>query len=805
MGSDQYVRQLFILGYSDIALVSEIRIGDTPLSYYREVQWEFIPQTARDAYPKYYSSDVNEEALSVQLKEPEWWNYRTTAQECDRFSIDLSFPRGLVEFEDDGGKKQRSVTVDALYRKVGDVPWISITGDTPIPAEEFKVSTAFRRTYFDEGDDGGYVETPQNYVLCCSPSGDVEVRQTTVVPAGYYGLYSFQILGKALQNVVSLLPLGATGFGLTKTGDGFSYVKVTLGAGTLPMGDLVTVGKQTTAMRRSFTVTPGARGFYEVAVRRVTADSTKDNIVDEVWWGALRAISFVAPIQFPHPLAALSLRIKATGQLNGVIDELNVDAVTVCKDWDYASGQWVVRPTENPASLFRYVLQHPANSRRVSDAQIDLVRLQAWHNFCRVNGFSYSRYHDFADGVYAVLQDIASAGRAAVARPDGLWGVVIDTERTTIAQHFTPENSSGFGAEKALPKMPHGWRVRFINEQMGYQSDERIVYADGYSAGNATEFEALELPGVTDPSQVWKLARYHYAVAKLRPEEYEFYADMEHIVCTRGDLIRMAHDVPLWGVAQGRVKAVVGQFVTVDNVCTMIAPIRYVARFRLQTGASLLREVVCVDGVNQTIELMGAGAVPAVGDLFMFGELGVESSDLLVKHIEPAANFSARIVAVDYSPAIFTADSGAVPAFQTKITKPYASRLKMPPVPVITLLRSDEAMLIRNADGSLSSRIYIQFKLPSGAEVEDTQIQARYRESGAEAWTSLPPVMASSEFLYAYPVEDGRAYDIELRSVNASGGLASNWTATVSHTAVGKTSKPPTVTGFAATAVDQGI
>lgn len=804
VGNDQYVRQLFIFGYSEMALVSEIRIGDTPLSYYREVQWEFIPETAPTTYPKYFSSDVNEESLSLQLKEAEGWNYRTTAQECDRFSIDLAFPRGLIKFEDDGDKVQLSVAVDAKYRKVGDLNWINITGNTPIPAEEFRVSVGVTRQYFDDSNEGSYVETPKSYVLCCSPAGDVEVRQSTVIPAGYYGLYSFQVLGKALQNVVSIQPPGSTGFGLTKTGDGFSYIKIQLGAGTLPMGDLVTTGKQTTALRRSFTVTPGARAFYEVALRRVTADNTQDKFVDETWWGVLRAITFVAPINFPQPLAALSLRIKATGQLNGIIDELNVDAVSVCKDWDYQTSTWVERPTENPASLFRHVLQHPANSRRVPDAQVDLVGLQNWHNFCRINGFSYNRYHDFADGVYAALQDIASAGRASVSRPDGKWGVVVDEPRSTIVQHFTPGNSSGFSATKALPKLPHGWRVRFINEQAGYQSDERIVYDDTHNVGNATEFEGLELPGVTNPAQVWKLARYHYAVAKLRPEEYEFYADMEHIVCTRGDLIRMAHDVPLWGVAQGRVKAVVGQVVTVDNPCEMITPIRYAARFRLQTGASVIREVVSVDGSHQAIELMGTGTVPAVGDLFMFGELGTESSDLLVKFIEPAANFSARIIAVDYSPEVFSADSGAIPAFQTSITKPYASRLKFPPIPAITLLRSDEAMLIRNQDGSLTSRIYVQFALPSGAEVEDTQIQARYREAGAESWTSLPPVQASADFLYAYPVEDGVTYEIELRSVTSS-GLASKWTTTASHTAVGKTSKPPTVTGFAAVAVNEGI
>ena len=783
VGNDQYVRQLFILGYSDIALVSEIRIGDTPLSNFKDVQWEFIPETASSAYPKYYSWDVNEEALSIQLKEADDWQFRTTSQACNRFSFDISFPRGLVEFQDDGDKVSRSVVVDAMYRKQGDSTWINITGNANIPAEEIKVSIGFTRVAWYEGRDEEYVETAKSYVLCCSPSGDVEVREATVVPSGYYGIFSFQILGETLQNVVSIQPPGSTGFGLTQTGTSFSSVILQMAKGTLPMGDLVVSGKQTTALRRSFTVTPEAAEpqFYEVRMRRVTADSTDDQIVDETWWGALRAIAFVSPIQFPKPLAALSLRIKATGQLNGVIDELNVDAVTVCKDWDYKTGTWVERPTENPASLYRHVLQHPANPRPVSDTQIDLSELQAWHNFCRINGFSYNRYHDFTEGVYSVLQGIASAGRAAVSRPDGRWGVVVDEPRTLVVQHFTPQNSWGFNATEALPKMPHGWRVRFINEQTGYQSDERIVYADGYNSGNATEFEGLELPGVTDPTQVWKLARYHYAVAKLRPEEYEFYADMEHIVCTRGDLVRVAHDVSLWGLAQGRVKAVVDQFVTVDNPCEMRSGTRYSARFRLQTGDSVIREVVCVEGVNQILELTGTGTVPSAGDTFMFGELGLESAELIVKYIEPAANFSARIVAVDYSPAVFTADSGVIPAFQTNITIPYA--LRTPPVPTIGTMRSDE-LVLAGVGGALIPRIAISFRAKQCKFVE-----ARIRPVSGD-WVHAGSIDIDNMEIYVSDVDEGTEYEISLRAIS-SGNVASAWSAPVRHVVVGRTTPPP--------------
>src|SRR5947207_5375360 len=61
--------------------------------------------------------------------------------------------------------------------------------------------------------------------------------------------------------------------------------------------------------------------------------------------------------------------------------------------------------------------------------------------------------------------------------------------------------------------------------------------------------------GGTSPAQAWKDGRYHIATARLRPETYSFFADIEHIVCTRGDLIRFTHDVPMFGLMSARVKS----------------------------------------------------------------------------------------------------------------------------------------------------------------------------------------------------------------------------------------------------------
>lgn len=51
---------------------------------------------------------------------------------------------------------------------------------------------------------------------------------------------------------------------------------------------------------------------------------------------------------------------------------------------DRTTGTWIKRATRNSASLFRHVLQHPGNARRVPDSQINLTALADWHeSSCR--------------------------------------------------------------------------------------------------------------------------------------------------------------------------------------------------------------------------------------------------------------------------------------------------------------------------------------------------------------------------------------------------------------------------------------
>ena len=124
---------------------------------------------------------------------------------------------------------------------------------------------------------------------------------------------------------------------------------------------------------RTFAYDVTDRGLYEIEITRTSGDFDRpdqDFSKKEIQrtgrsqWSVLRSFRPEYPINFDAPLAVSAIRIRATGQLNGTLDEYNCDAFCICPDWDAASGTWIERETQNPASLFRHVPDGPG--RRLS-------------------------------------------------------------------------------------------------------------------------------------------------------------------------------------------------------------------------------------------------------------------------------------------------------------------------------------------------------------------------------------------------------------------------------------------------------
>lgn len=343
----------------------------------------------------------------------------------------------------------------------------------------------------------------------------------------------------------------------------------------------------------------------QIRVRRNSGDNGEPNSNYRYSHGAqfqsITAISNTAPAIDPKnsKIAKTALTIQATDQINNQMDGISAVVQTWCLDWNGST--WAEAATSNPASLFRYVLQSAANPQRILDAditsKIDLVQVQYWHSFCnqtRTDPETNETYKfEFNDIIAAqrsvldILRDICAAGKASPALIDGRWTVVIDEPRTQIIQHFSPHNSWDFESTKILPRFPDALKVQYYDQDFDYQQRELIIPFAGKTVATSELFETIQLPGVTKKALAKDHARWHMAQVSLRPEIYTLNSDIEYLVCNRGDRVKVAHDVPMWGLGSGRIKSrVTSSIFDLDEDVPLDNDKTYTMRIRSSTGAS---------------------------------------------------------------------------------------------------------------------------------------------------------------------------------------------------------------------------
>ena len=553
--------------------------------------------------------------------------------------------------------------------------------------------------------------------------------------------------------------------------------------------DLTIASEET--VRRTLTASV-AIGQYEVGVWKETTEISNTNaatVFQDVYWTALRSKRTGEPVPFPDPVALIAVRIKATSQLNGTVDTLNCVATSLVTA--YNGSVWETNQESRwPSDHFRHVLNDsPANKRPVPLNRIDLPALQSWRAYCIANGFRYDKLITSRVSVYDQLLEICAAGRAMPVFKDGKWSVVWDEQTSNIVQMFTPRNSWGFEVQQEYRDVPHALRIPFVNAKKGYMEDERIVYRPGYTAANATVFEQMEFPGVTDTDAIWKHARFHLAQMLLRPAVFTLYVDFEGLPLTRNDRVRVAHDTMLIGLGSGRVTAVdnVGaQSVTVDEVLTLDASRTYMFRFRMNNGTFLSRSVTPgTGGELKVIPLVGTSTLPSVGVLFTFGESEMDSAIYRVLSIEPQNEFVHRLQLVDDAPEIYDADTGSIPDYDAGITDP-VDPFKVTPNDLIVNVTADLN------SGLVNAKLKLSWTLTRIGTVRTIQIE--YRASGDDDWTRRPAVTAETSFAEIPGVKPA-IYSVRIRSIFNDGNF-SQWVTVTNINALFLLNPPANVSSF---------
>lgn len=484
------------------------------------------------------------------------------------------------------------------------------------------------------------------------------------------------------------------------------------------------------------------RGRYDIEVERMTDEHTSSRTQSRSSWLSLQTLRPEYPLNFKQPLTLVAVRVKATYQLNGALDNFNAIASKRILDWDKETGTWIVRVTSNPASWFRYALQSPANPRPVPDSGIDLEAIQRWHEYCSLKGLKYDRVHDDDKLFREALAEIALAGRARQ-RHDGLrWTVVVDRPQELVIDHINPRNSAQFKTNRNYFDPPHGFRVAFLDATNDYKPAERLVPWPGHS-GDITLTEALELPGKTDPAEIWREARRRMYEAQYRLDTYSVVQDGAVRVATRGDLVMGSFDVLERTQVAGRVKSVNGKLIELDELVTMVAGRDYAIRFRVfaddedTIGVSVVRAVATIAGSHNTIMLTGEQSErPLINDLAHFGPSLTESMPLIVTRVESGQDFSSLYRLVDAAPIIDElTDEEVPPAWSGRVGDDVGDATGQPPAPMFTSIKT--GLSGTGSNGGLA--VLLQ---PGSGAIITSMFRLQHRLNGATVWNTIDFVAA---------------------------------------------------------------
>jgi len=121
-GDDQYMHCIFCEGFGVLHMVDH-RFGETSVNSFDDIEMEVLDGSSL-ANSLLFPGDVFQQDESIVLKEVDGWAMRETQPNVNRVSVDITYPNGLLELNDDGSTDRLTGLVDIQYRLKGTEEWI---------------------------------------------------------------------------------------------------------------------------------------------------------------------------------------------------------------------------------------------------------------------------------------------------------------------------------------------------------------------------------------------------------------------------------------------------------------------------------------------------------------------------------------------------------------------------------------------------------------------------------------------------------------------------------------------------------
>jgi hypothetical protein len=589
IGGDEYIEAIYILNGPH--QFGQIKLGQTDIDSIPDLEWEAIEGRPDDPQITLVTRQSRSDLPQVDLSRPKTdpadgavlqdtanpenslpiWHTVSSRIEPDELWGVLAFPEGIVDLSSPG--TNMAVPIRVRFRQRGEESWVNLpeihfNSKSGLPFQKmlvFKWEPKPLSQPAPPTDEGPYLaikSVPEQTIAPPAPGWEAN---------GYFSLGT----GGNVYSAATSATHNVRGVSLYD-----DRVEVFLDPAIFPRGSYEISQQAGTA----YTVSDFAAASYQYVGQNyslfdyrlsgsaATLPRTRANVHDKV------VLARVTSIWHEHPLPRQDFAVIAIRAKNRRVENLSVIASGLIPDWNGSEWTGLV-VSSNPAPNLREVWCGGLNADPLPPAIVDDEGLVVWRQACIDNDFTVNAVLE-GGSVDDAVKMIASCGFARPVQSE-TWGVLRDYDRSaeTPVQIFSPRNLAGFRWEKAFPKLPDGFRAIFTNADQQYAEDERIVLAAGVDPQQADFLEEVRYVGPVFAADVIARAVFDQAQARSRSSFYYASADIESLVCRRGSLVGLEHDIISRMAGAARIKSVVVDGDDVTGVVldgTVPAPGRFI-------------------------------------------------------------------------------------------------------------------------------------------------------------------------------------------------------------------------------------
>lgn len=576
VGEDQYLYLRTVINDGLIDSITDIEVNEQPVKNFKNVQTRIKLGTLTEDVNDWFRSSIVQQNKGIKLGTT--WTTHLTSAPVDQVRFDVMFPMGLIKIDsDDGDKKRKSVTFEMQYRQVNpDGTPLGAGTYTPVPTDgpnddyDLDFNNDGRVSFLETlyGAISGATVRAAVDTSTASSGGaapEVQYREKNTVNWNTLGTFSVDpdagsgyVFDDAndgsIAGTTDITPTLTAEFSSDLPPAEYEFQAVNgaylTGLTTYPStatGRTTVSDKTSKQLRKSFTSTRLNKGYYEVQIRRTTAQATAEGYFDEVHLTDVAEID-LSPVAL-RGTANLSLRIKLNEQLNNIPGLTAKVRGCILQKYDESGNPTVKEWSNNPAWIGLDILCSQERGAGMPLSRIDWPRWTEFANYCDANGLTFNGVFDAGTNIGDALRQVLRIGHAAPIPFGTKYSVAIDRKRDPVTM-FTQASMIAKTFQVTYMSMQdraNEFEVNYFDKtDRNKQKTIRYVDPKAVTFNEMPRSASVSLAGVDNLAQAKaELWRMIYA-NRLLIRTISFEAWMEAINLTLGEVALIQHDQMEW-------------------------------------------------------------------------------------------------------------------------------------------------------------------------------------------------------------------------------------------------------------------